>query len=94
MKNEIPCLDLLVRKLSTDPRPHVHSAPPNGHSPPHGVSPQYEIPAPPDRPIPNCAADVEDTIVVPDAEFFPNEVGNCSGIGAQCCTDDVITAPQ
>jgi len=36
MKNEFQCLDLLVRKLSTDRIPHVYS-PPNGHSPHRGL---------------------------------------------------------
>jgi hypothetical protein len=52
MKNEYQCLDLVVRKFSNAPSPHVHSAP--------NVSPA-------NPPLPNLEMDQEDTIAVPDA---------------------------
>ena len=87
MKNEFQCLDLVVQKLSNDPTPH-------GYSPPHGLSPAAENPAPSEPLLPNCEVDVEDTVMVPDAQSTPNEVGVCSGIRAECGTDDVVGAPQ
>ena len=61
MKNEFQCLDLVVRKLSNDPTPH-------GYSPPHGFSPEPENLAPSDPQLPNREVDVEDVILVPDAQ--------------------------
>ena len=87
MKNEFKCLDLVVRKLSNDPTPH-------GYSPPHGLSPAPENPAPSEPLLPNREVDVEDAVVVPDAQSTPNEVGVCPSVRAECGTDDVVGAPQ
>ena len=70
MKNEFQCLDLVVRKLSNDPTPHGYS-PPNGHSPPRGFSPKPENPTPSDPPLPNREVDVEDVVLVLDAQSAP-----------------------
>ena len=86
MKNEFQCLDLVVRKLSNDPTPH-------GYSPPHGLSPAAENPAPSKPLLPNREVDVEDAVVVPDAQSAPNEVGVCPGVRAECGTNDVVGAP-
>ena len=67
MKNEFQCLDLVVRKLSNDPIPHGYS-PPNVHSPLHGLSPTPENLAPSEPLLPNREVDVEDALVVPDAQ--------------------------
>jgi hypothetical protein len=93
MKNEFQCLDLVVRKLSNNPSPHRYS-PPSGHSPPHGLSPEPENLAPSEPPLPNCEVDLEDVVVVPDAQSAPNEVGVCFGVRAECRSDDVVAAPQ
>jgi hypothetical protein len=53
MKNEFQCLDLVVQKLSNDPTPHGYS-PPNGNPAPSLL---------PDREV-----DVEDVVVMPDAQ--------------------------
>jgi hypothetical protein len=87
MKNEFQCLDLVVRKLSNNPTTH-------GYSPPHGLSPEAENPAPSEPPLPNHEVDVEDVVVVADAQSTPNEVGVCPGVRAPCGTDDVVAAPQ
>jgi hypothetical protein len=76
MKSEFQCLDLVVWKLSNDPTPLGHS-PPIGHSPPHGFLPVEDDPVPCDPPIPNREVDVEDVVVVPDAQFAPNEAIIC-----------------
>ena len=81
MKNEFPCLDLVVRKLSNDPTPH-------------GLSPAAENPAPSEPLLPNCEVDVEDAVVVPDTQSALNEVGVCPDVHAECGTDDVVGAPQ
>ena len=93
MKNEFQCLDLIVRKLSNDPTPHGYS-PPNGHSLPHGFSPEPRNPAPFDPPIPNREVDVEDVVLVPDAQSAPNEVGVYPNVHAECRSDDGVAAPQ
>jgi hypothetical protein len=82
LKNEFQCLDLVVRKLSNDPTPHGYS-PPNGHSPPRGLSPEPENLAPFDPLLPNHEEDVEDVVVVPDAQSTPNEVGVCPDVCAE-----------
>jgi hypothetical protein len=53
MKNEYQCLDLVVRKFSNAPSPHLHSAP--------NVSPA-------NPPLPNLDMDQEDAVVVPNAQ--------------------------
>ena len=68
MKNEFQCLDLVVRKLSNDPIPH-------GYSPPHGLSPALENSAPSEPLLPNREVDVEDVVVVPDAQSTLNKDG-------------------
>ena len=87
MKNEFQCLDLVVWKLSNDLTPH-------GYSPPHGLSPAPENPAPSEPLLPNREVDVEDVVVVPDAQSTPNEVSACPGVRAECGPDDVVGAPQ
>jgi hypothetical protein len=69
-KNEFQCLDLVVRKLSNDPTPHGYS-PPNGNLTP--------------SPLPNREVDVEDVVVMSDAQSASNEVG--------ICVDDVAAGP-
>ena len=69
-------------------------APPNGHSPPRGFSPEPENLAPSEPPLPNREVDVEDVVVVSDAQSAPNEVGVCPGVRAECDTNDVVGAPQ
>jgi len=71
--NEIPGLDVVVRKLRTDPRPLVCSPPRNWSLPCREVSPAQDIPAPNDPPpIGDHATHMQDTVVVPDAESAPN----------------------
>ncbi|RLN39089.1 transposase related protein [Panicum miliaceum] len=84
MKNDFQRLDLVVRKLSNDPSAQLYS-PPNGHSPPLGLSPEHDIPAPFYPPLPNN--DVEDVVVVPDAQSGPNEFEIFPNVGAQCPID-------
>jgi hypothetical protein len=93
LKTEFQCLDLVVRKLSNDPTPHGYS-PPNGHSPPHGLSLEPDNLAPFDPLLPNREVDVEDVVVVPDAQSAPNEVGVCPDVHAECQSDDGVAAPQ
>jgi hypothetical protein len=59
MKNEYQCLDLVVRKFSNFPSPHVHSA--------TNVPPANSL-------LPNLKVDQEDTVAVPDAQSGPNEL--------------------
>ena len=87
MKNKFQCLDLVVRKLSNDPTTH-------GYSPPHGLSPAPENPAPYEPLLPNREVDVEDAVVVPDAQSVSNEVGVCPDVRAECGTDDIVGASQ
>ena len=87
MKNEFQCLDLVVRKLSNDPTPH-------GYSPPRGFSPEPENPAPSDPPLPNREVEVEDVVLVPDAQSALNEVGVCPDVRAECWSNDRVVAPQ
>ena len=95
MKNEIPLIDLLVRKLSTDSSPHMHSPPGNNwHSPPRELSPEQEFAAPPDPPIAHPSGNVQDTVVIPDAESGPNLNGISHNPAAQCHNHDVVTAAQ
>jgi hypothetical protein len=75
MKNEFQSLDLVVRKLSNDPTPH-------GYSPQHCFSPEPENQAPSDPSLANLEVDVEDVLVVPDAQSAPNEVEICPDVGA------------
>ena len=93
MKNEFQCLNLAVRKLPNDPTPHGYS-PPNGHSPPRGFSLEQENPEPSDPPLSNREVDVEDVVLVPDAQSTPNEVGVCPDVHAECRSDDGVPAPQ
>jgi hypothetical protein len=79
MKNEFQCLDLVVRKLSNNP---------------HGLSLEPENLTPFEPPLPNHEVDLEDVVVVPDAQSAPNEVGACLGVRAECRSDDVAAAPQ
>ena len=67
---------------------------PNVHSPPHGLSLALENPSPSEPLLPNREVDVEDVVVVPDAQSAPDEVSVCPGVRAECGTDDVIGAPQ
>ena len=92
MKNEFQCLDLVVRKLPNDPTPYGYS-PLNGHSPPCGFSPEPENPTSSDRPLHNHEVDVEDVVLVSDAQSALNEVGVCPGVLTECGTDDVVGAP-
>ena len=85
--NEIPGLDVVVRKMRTDPRPHVCSPPRNWSSPCREISPAQDIPAPNDPPpIVDHATHMQDTVVVSDAESAPNGIDK----GPQ----DVVTAPM
>ena len=93
MKNEFQCLDLVVRKLSNDPTPHGYSSP-NGNSPPRGFSPEPENPAPSDPPLPNHEVDVEDVVLVPDAQSALNEVGVCPDVRAEYWSDDGVATPR
>ena len=81
-----------MRKLSNDPTPHGYS-PPNVHSPPHGLSPAPENLAPSKPLLPNREVDVEDMVLVPDAQSAPNEVGVCLDVRAECQSDDGVAAP-
>ena len=95
MKNEIPLINLLMRKLSTDSSPHMHSPPGNNwHSPPRELSPEHEFPAPPDTPIADRSGNVQDTVVIPDVESSPNLDGIFHDPAAQCHNHDVVTAAQ
>ena len=78
-----------MRKLSNDATPHGYS-PPNVHSPSHGLSLALENPSPSEPLLPNREVDVEDVVVVPDAQSAPNEIGVCPGVHAECGTDDVV----
>jgi hypothetical protein len=93
MKNEFQCLNLVLRQLSIDPTPHGYS-PPNGHSPPHGFLPELANPAPSDSPLPNREVEVEDVVVLPDAQSALNEVGICPPVHGECWTDVDVTAPH
>jgi len=95
MKNEIPLIDLLVLKLSTDSSPHMHSSLGNNwHSPHRELSPEQEFSAPPDPPIVNYSENLEDTVVVPDTESEPNLDGISHDPAAQCQNHDIVTAAQ
>jgi hypothetical protein len=95
MKNEIPLIDLLVLKLSTDSSPHMHSSLRNNwHSPHRELSPEQEFSAPPDPPIANYSENVEDIVVVPDTESRPNLDGISHDPAAQCQNHDIVTAAQ
>jgi hypothetical protein len=93
MKNEFQCLVLVVRKLSNNLTPHGYS-PLNGHSPPCGFSPELENLAPSEPPLPSRKVDVEDVVVVPNAQSALNEVAVCPDVHAECRIDDVAAAPQ
>ena len=92
VKNEFQCLDVVVRKLSNVASPQRYS-PDIGCSPSCGVSPQPENPPPLEPPLTNLQVDVEDVVVVPDAQSAPNEVGVCPSVRASCDTDDVVIVP-
>ena len=66
----------------------------NWHSPPRELSPEQEFPAPPDPPIANRSGNVEDMVVVPDAESDPNLDGIFHDPAAQCHNHDVVMAAQ
>jgi hypothetical protein len=68
-------MDLVVRKLSNDPTPH-------GYSPQRCFSPESENQAPSDPSLANLEVDVEDVLVVPDAQSTPNEVEICPDVSA------------
>ena len=57
-----------------------------GIHPPRGFSLEPENPAPSDPLLPNREVDVEDVVLVPDAQSALNEVGTC--------VDDVASCPQ
>ena len=79
--------------LSNDLTPHGYS-PPNGHSPPCGFSLEPENPAPSDPLLPNREVDVEDVVLVPDAQSALNEVGVCPDVHAECRSNDGVASPQ
>ena len=79
--------------MSNDPTPHGYS-PPNGHSPPHGFSLEPGNLAPSDPPLPNREIDVEDVVLVPDAQSIPNEVGVCPDVRAEYRFNDGVATPQ
>jgi hypothetical protein len=93
MKNEFQCLDLVVRKLSNNPTPHVYP-PPTRHSPPHGLSLDPVNPPIMEPPLLNRELDVEDVVVVADAQSAPNELGVCPGVRVSCGTDDGFPPPH
>ena len=76
-----------MRKLSNDPTPY-------GYSPPCGFSLEPKNLAPSDPPLPNREVDVEDVVLVPDAQSALNEVGVCPDVCAECRSDDGVAAPQ
>jgi hypothetical protein len=80
-------LNLVVRKLSNDPIPHGYSLP-NGHSPPRGFSTEPENPTPSDPSLPNRELDVEDVVLVLDAQSASNEVGVCLDVHVECRFDE------
>jgi hypothetical protein len=79
MKNEYQCLDLVLRKLSNAPSPHVHSAP--------NVSPA-------NLPLPNLEVDQEDAVAVSDAQSGPNAFGICPHDRVYYRIDDVGAPPR
>ena len=84
--NEIPGLDVIVRKLRTNPQPLVCSPPHNWSSLCREVSPAQDILAPHDPPpIGDHATHMQDTVVVPNAESAPS--------GVDKCPHHVVTAP-
>ncbi|KAG2562204.1 hypothetical protein PVAP13_8KG268600 [Panicum virgatum] len=95
MNNEIPVMDLLVRKLSSDSSPRMHSPPRNIaiHAPLHarGLSREQEFAGPPDPPIQNRPRNVQDTVLVSNAESGPNLDGNFPDPAAHCRNHDVVT---
>ena len=93
MKNEFQCLDLVVRNLSNNPAPHVHP-PPKPHLAPHGLSQEPLNPPVIEAPLLNRELDVEDVVVVPDAQSAPNEVGVGPHVRVSCGTDDGSPPPQ
>ena len=77
-------MDLVVRKLSNDPTPY-------GYSPPCGFSLEPKNLAPSDPPLPNREVDVEDVVMVPNAQSAPNEVGICANDVAFCPQETPLT---
>ena len=95
MNNEIPLIDLLVRKLASGSSPHMHSPPGNNcHSLPRELWPEQEFAGPPNPPIANPFGNVQDTVVIPDAESGPNLDGISHNPAAQCHNHDVVTTAQ
>ena len=90
MKNEFQCLDLVIRKFSNNPNPHGYP-PLNSHAPPNRLSPTPVNPPIYEPLLPNREVDVEDVVVVPDAQSAPNEVGVCPQVRG---SDDGFVAPH
>ena len=74
MKNEIQCLDLVTRKVSNDPTPQVCSLH-NDVPTPHVLSPEMVNSAPVEPPLANIQTDVNEVVLVPDAQSVPNVAG-------------------
>ena len=80
MKNEIQCLDLVVRKVSKDPTPLV--CPPHNDRPmSYVLSPEGGNSAPADLSLPNIQIDDVDGIRVPDVQSGPNQTGIVLEVG-------------
>jgi len=80
MKNEIQCLDLVMRKVSKDPTPLV--CPPRNDQPmPHVLSPEGGNSAPTDLSLPNIHIDDDDGVRVPDVQSGPNQTGIVLDVG-------------
>ena len=80
MKNEIQCLDLVMRKVSKDPTPLV--CPPRNDQPtPHVLSPEGGNLAPADLSLPNIQIDDDDGVWVPDVQSGPNQTGIVLDVG-------------
>ena len=80
MKNEIQCLDLVMRKVSKNPTPLV--CPPRNDQPtPHVLSPEGGNSAPADLSLPNIQIDDVDGIRVPDVQSGPNQTGIVLEVG-------------
>ena len=78
---------------TTDPTPHGYSLP-NEHSPPHGFSLEPKNPVPSNPLLPNREVDVEDVVLVPNAQSVPNEIGVCPDVRAKYQSNDGVVAPQ
>ena len=62
----------------------------HGHSAPHGYSREEGNLALGDPLLPNREVDVEDVVVVPDAQSASNEVGSSHPIRVECQTKNVV----